>query len=138
VILLDTDILSLLIAEHPRVVERFRAATDEVAFTVISRIELLEGRFAFVRKAANGDQLLRAQEWLRKTDEDLARFAIIPVDAAAAAEFDRLRDNKKLKRIGRMDLLIACVALANRGLLVSRNLKHFRLVPGLQVENWAD
>jgi tRNA(fMet)-specific endonuclease VapC len=55
-----------------------------------------------------------------------------------AAEFDRLRENKKLKKIGRADLLIACIALANRATLVSRNLKHFGQVPGLQAENWAD
>ena len=38
----------------------------------------------------------------------------------------------------RADLLIAIIALANHGTLVTRNLKDFRLVPGLQVENWAD
>jgi hypothetical protein len=32
----------------------------------------------------------------------------------AAAEFDRLRKNKKLKKIGRCDLLIAVLTLANR------------------------
>ncbi len=56
----------------------------------------------------------------------------------AAAEFDRLRENRKLRKIGRADLLIACVALANRATLVTRNLKHFRQVPGLQVEDWVD
>jgi tRNA(fMet)-specific endonuclease VapC len=60
------------------------------------------------------------------------------IDVLAAAEFDRLRPNKKLKKIGRADLLIACIALANRATLVTRNLKHFRLVPGLRVENWVD
>ena len=46
--------------------------------------------------------------------------------------------NTKLKKIGRADLLIASVALARRATLVSRNLKNFGLVPGLQVENWVD
>jgi predicted nucleic acid-binding protein len=58
-ILLDTDHLSLLFAGHPRVAERFRAATDEVATTIISRIEALEGRFAFLLKAADAEELLR-------------------------------------------------------------------------------
>ena len=62
----------------------------------------------------------------------------MPFDAAAVAQFDRLRRNKKLKQIGRADLLIAAITLANRATLVSRNLKDFRLVAGLQVENWAD
>ena len=55
-----------------------------------------------------------------------------------ASEFDRLRQSRKLKKIGRADLLIAAITLANRATLVSRNLKDFRQVPGLQVENWAD
>ena len=137
-ILLDTDTFSLLMEEHHRIGERFRAATEEVAITLITQIEVLEGRFAFVLRAADSGQLLRAQQWLHKSKDDLASFRIIPFDAAAAAEFDRLKDNKKLKKIGRADLLIACIALAQRATLVTRNLKHFRQVPGLQVENWAD
>jgi predicted nucleic acid-binding protein len=137
-ILLDTDHLSLLLADHPRVADRFRAATEEVATTIISRIEALDGRFAFLLKAADAEQLLRAQEWLRKTEADLTRFRIVPIDAGAAREFSRLRGNKKRKRIGRADLLIAAIALAHRATLASRNLKDFHQVPGLQVENWAD
>jgi tRNA(fMet)-specific endonuclease VapC len=49
-----------------------------------------------------------------------------------------LRQDRKLKKIGRRDLLIACIALAHRAKVVTRNLKHFRQVPGLLVENWAD
>ena len=40
--------------------------------------------------------------------------------------------------IGRADLLIAAIVLTHRATLVSRNLKDFRQVPGLRVENWAD
>jgi tRNA(fMet)-specific endonuclease VapC len=63
---------------------------------------------------------------------------VLPIDRRVVAEFDRLRQNKKLKKIGRADVLIAAITLANRATLVSRNLKDFRQVPGLRVENWAD
>ena len=63
---------------------------------------------------------------------------MFPIDDAAAAEFDRLREHKKLKKIGRGDLLIASIALANRATLVTRNQRDFRLVPGLQLDNWVD
>jgi len=62
---------------------------------------------------------------------------VIPIDAAAAAQFDALRQNRKLKKIGRRDLLIAAITLAEQATLATRNLKHLRQVPGLRVENWA-
>ena len=43
-ILLDTDTLSLLMAGQSRVVERERQAKD-VGITLVSRIEVLRGRF---------------------------------------------------------------------------------------------
>jgi tRNA(fMet)-specific endonuclease VapC len=136
--LLDTDIVSLHLAGHPRVTARLNATVDASNITVVTWIEILSGRMDAVLKAANGEQLMRAQHWLTRTREQLTGFAVFEIKPAAAAEFDRLRQNKKLKKIGRADLLIAAIALANRATLVSRNLRHFRLVPGLLVENWAD
>jgi len=135
---LDTDIVTLLFANHVRVTERYRAATEEVVIAIISRIETLQGRFATLLKAADGVELQRGQERLDRAERDLAAFRVLRVDQATAAEFDRLRQNKKLKRIRRGDLLIGSIALAHRATLVTRNLKHFRQIPGLQVENWAD
>jgi tRNA(fMet)-specific endonuclease VapC len=137
-IVLDTDTLTLLLAAQPRVVERHRQEEDEIAIAVVTRIETLQGRFATLLKAADGAELRRGQERLDQADRDLNRFRCIPIDGAVAVEFDRLRVNKKLKKIGRADLLIAAITLANQATLVSRNLKHFLQVPGLQVENWAD
>jgi len=37
-----------------------------------------------------------------------------------------------------MDLKIAAIARSHDALLLSRNLVHFALVPGLKVENWLD
>jgi tRNA(fMet)-specific endonuclease VapC len=136
---LDTDTLTHLFGGHPRVLEAFNKETEEVATTVISRIEILQGRFAMLLKAADGLELQRAQRWLDATVEKLAEIPkLLAIDAASADEFDRLRANKKLKKIGRADLLIAAITLANRATLVTRNLKDFRQVPGLQVENWMD
>jgi tRNA(fMet)-specific endonuclease VapC len=136
--LLDTNTLTHLFAKHPRVVERYRQEADEVATTVINRVEILQGRFAMLQKAATGKELRRAQAWLDQTVEHLDTIRTVPIDDAAADTFDRLRENKSLRKIGRADLLIAAITLANRAILVTRNLKDFRLVPGLQVENWVD
>ena len=111
---LDTDTLTLAHAGHARVSDQFRRVDpNEVAITVITRIEILQGRFAAVLKASHGDELVRAQELLRRTDQRLRVLEIVPVDGTAAAEFDRLRQNKELKKIGRGDLLIASIALAH-------------------------
>jgi tRNA(fMet)-specific endonuclease VapC len=137
--ILDTNTLTHLFEAHPRVVEQYEKESDEIAMTIISRIEILQGRFAMLLKAANGQELRRAQQRLDKTVEHLAEIPnVIPVNDLAADGFDRLRENKKLRKIGRADLLIAALALANRATLVTRNLKDFRQVPGLRVENWAD
>ena len=137
-LLLDTDIFSLLTQGHPRVTARAEAATDTIAITVITRIEILRARFEFLLNAADGEQLQRAQYWLDRTDSDLANLPVAAVDATAAAEFDRLRRQTRLKRIGRADLLIASIALARQATLVTRNLKHFQRIPNLRLENWAD
>jgi tRNA(fMet)-specific endonuclease VapC len=102
------------------------------------KIEALRGRHEWLLKAEDGTQLLRAQQGLMHTLRHLALFSIVMFDESAAEEFDHLRQNKKLKKVGRADLLIAAIALANRATLVTRNQKDFRQVPGLPIENWAD
>jgi tRNA(fMet)-specific endonuclease VapC len=136
-ILLDTDTLSLFMDGQERVTERVREE-GAIAISVITQIEILQGRFASVLKAADAEQLLRAQERLEKSEKFLRSVTIVAIDTASAAEFDKLRQNKKLKKLGRGDLLIASIALGNRATLVTRNLKHFQQVTGLKVENWAD
>jgi tRNA(fMet)-specific endonuclease VapC len=107
------------------------------ATSVVTRIEILQGRFNFVLKAADGNQLLRAIAWLARSEELLRQITILPIDIVVAAQFDRLRRNKRLKKIGRADLLIAAISLATGATLVTRNLRHFRQVPGLIVEDWC-
>lgn len=137
-ILLDTDMLTLHQAGHLKVTQRITNASEIPKITVVTRIEALRGRHDAVLKAEDGAKLLRAQQGLFRTMSHLALFEVVPFDEAAAAEFDRLRQIKGLKKIGRADLLIAAITLANHATLVTRNRQDFRQVPGLPVENWAD
>ncbi|MBI4688559.1 MAG: hypothetical protein HY756_12440 [Nitrospirae bacterium] len=34
------------------------------------------------------------------------------------------------------DLFIASIALINKTTLVTNNIKHFKIIPGLKIENW--
>ena len=137
--LLDTDTLTYLHAGHPRVIKNLQEVTDpDVGTTIITKIELLRGRFDFVLKAATGAELLRAQQLLARTEELLAQIMVVSLNEAAANQFDRLRSVKGVRKIGRADLLIASIVLANRAILVTRNLRHFNQIPGLTVKNWVD
>jgi tRNA(fMet)-specific endonuclease VapC len=90
-------------------------------------------------KVVDGAELERGQQRLVEAERDLAKIPkILSIDTDAAQQFDRLREHRKLKKLGRGDLLIASIALANRATLVTRNVKDFRPVPGLQLDNWAD
>jgi tRNA(fMet)-specific endonuclease VapC len=137
-ILLDTDILSLLLAGNESVLARLRTAEDELAISIITKVELLRGRYEFLLKASDGSQPHRAQALLDQIEDHLQSWTVVGLNEAVALEFDRLRQIKNLRRIGWADLLIACIALAQRATLVARNQRHFRQVPGLMLDNWAD
>lgn len=137
--LLDTDTLTHLHAGHPQVIAHLRAVDDPVVgTTIITKSELLRGRIDFLLKAATGAELLRAQQWFTRTEELLAQILIVPFDETAATQFDRLRATKAYRKIGRADLLIASIALANRATLVTRNARHFRQLQGITDINWVD
>jgi tRNA(fMet)-specific endonuclease VapC len=137
--LLDTDTLTHLHAGNTNVVERLKSVEDaEVGITIITKVEVLRGRIDYLIKAETGANLLKAQELLFRTEELLSDLLIVPLDRAASIEFDRMRDVSKLRKIGRADLLISSIALAHRATLVTRNLRHFKQIPGLKVENWVD
>jgi tRNA(fMet)-specific endonuclease VapC len=136
---LDTDTLTWLHVARPQVAARARAVGEEhITTTVVTAIEILRGRHDALLKAAHGEELLRAQRRLDSSAALLRDIPILPVDDGAAGEFDKLLKNKKLKKIGRADLLIASIVLARGDRLVTRNLRDFQQVPGLHVENWAD
>ena len=137
--LLDTDTLTHLHAGHRKVVESLRVLDDtDVGTTIITKIELIRGRMDFVLKAATGPELLRAQHLLTRTEELLEQIIIVPIDDVAAAQFDLLRASRRFRKIGRADLLIASIALANSATVVTRNVRHFKVLARLKVVNWVD
>ncbi len=88
-------------------------------------------------KAANDQELMVASQRLQATEAALDDFLVIHVDAEAARHFKALLGQKKLK-MKRPDMLIACIALAQDALLVTRNTEDFNKVAGLKLANWAD
>lgn len=137
--LLDTDTLTHLYFGNNNVVEKLKAVGDlKVGITIITKVEVLRGRIDYLLKAEAGVDLLKAQELLFRTEELLSELLIVPISQAASSEFERLRAVSKYRKIGRADSLIASITLANRATLVTRNIRHFKQISGLRVENWVD
>lgn len=70
----------------------------------------------------------------------LAPFARIPFDSDCAREYAKVR--ARLERTGQSvgpnGLLIASTALARGATLVTRNVREFSRVDGLEIEDWAE
>jgi len=50
---------------------------------------------------------------------------------------EKARLNKLGMMIADMDLMIASIAIANKLILITNNIKHFNRVKHLQIDNWA-
>lgn len=138
-IILDTDILSIVQrAEgqaYEKLLAKLLAADDEVFVSIISFEEQMRGWLAFIARSKSPNQQINAYARLRALLEDFATRPVLGFDQACEAEFRRQLDSRL--RVGTMDLKIAATALVHDALLLSRNLKDFRKVPALRVDDWT-
>ncbi len=128
--LIDSDILIFLLRGNRTVAESFEAhAADPKALSVISYGELLYGAMKSARPVENAAKVRRIGEL----------FPVIDVSPAVMETFGSLKADleKQGKRVDDFDLIIASTAVHLSYRLVTNNVRHFRDVPGLAVENWA-
>ncbi len=114
--------------------ERLSSTADRRGTTIVSVEEVLRGLLAQIAGAKGNQRLIVMYARFQKAVLGLGQFTILAWDAAAADAFEKLRQHRL--KIGTMDLRIACVVLANNATLLSRNLKDFKRVPELKVEDW--
>lgn len=137
-ILIDTDHLSVLTdprdARQARLFERLASVPDQVALPVVAVEEQIRGWLAQIRRARNVHRQIVPYLMFIKLMEFLRDWPIMSWNEPAADNFMRLR--RMRVRIGSEDLKIASIALAQEAILLSTNLRDFRQVPGLQVEDW--
>jgi tRNA(fMet)-specific endonuclease VapC len=100
---------------------------------VVTAEEVLRGRLAQVARAADGPTRILSYGLLTQAIQLFTQFPIVPYDRSAEDEFQQRRSI----RIGSRDLKIASIALANQLIVVTRNRRHFGLVPGLTIEDWS-
>jgi tRNA(fMet)-specific endonuclease VapC len=68
----------------------------------------------------------------------VSTFEIIPFDGKSSRIYAKIRASleKAGNPIGPMDLLIASISLANDFILVTHNIKEFKRIKGIKLENW--
>jgi tRNA(fMet)-specific endonuclease VapC len=140
VLILDTDHLSEFdraSAAGERLGKRLVESRDEVATTIVSVEEQLRGWLAQIHKL-NDDPIAQVSIYQRLHGriEFFANWIVLPWTQSGAELFLRLR--KQGVRVGAMDLKIACIAMTNDALLLTRNTGDFSKVPQLKFANWLD
>ena len=134
---LDTDHLAELdrgSAEGIVLQRKLEESDDQIATTIISAEEQLRGWLAQIHRLHDTHQQIDAYQRLQQRIEFFAAWHVLPWDQRAADNPQELRS--KRIRIGTMDLKIASICLSHRATLLSRNLRDFQRVPGLQAEDW--
>jgi tRNA(fMet)-specific endonuclease VapC len=139
-VLLDTDHLSTLQWEEQPACDRLlgrldQIPPDDVATSIVSFHEQVQGWLAFMNQARRPVQIVRAYGKLEAVWRSFLKMSVLSFDDAAQARFSELR--RPCPRLGVMDLRIAAIALTTEATLLSRNLRDFRQVPGLLVEDWT-
>lgn len=138
--LLDTDHLSFLqrgpgpefsalssqMSLHP---------TSDFCLCVVSLQEQFLGCHTYLSRARSTADLIRGYELMRQVLSGFAVAEVLPFDAAAGVELDRLRSLRL--GVATMDLRIAAIALSRGLVLLTRNTHDFERIPDLAIEDWT-
>ena len=129
--MLDTNICIYIIKQKPKdVIEKFRKLRNaDICISSITYSELLYG----AGKSTNIAKNLIALTMF------LSNIEVLPYDENASVDYGLLRAKleKEGTPIGPLDMLIAAHAKSLNMTLVTNNLKEFKRVKGLKLENWA-
>jgi tRNA(fMet)-specific endonuclease VapC len=128
--ILDTDILSALMRQHPRAVARaqeYLSIHDCLTISIITQYEILRGlksRGATTR-LSSFEEFCQAIEILGLSSQTVTKAADIYADLYRRGAV-----------IGDADILIAATAMEHNLIVVSNNQAHFSRVTGIQLDNW--
>jgi tRNA(fMet)-specific endonuclease VapC len=130
--LLDTNIcIEVIRKPSDSLLGKFIAMNlDQMAVSAITVAELQFG-------VANSNQIERNTIALMKF---LTPMAVLPFDDKAADAYGKIRADLQSRgmSIGPLDTLIAAHALAHGMCLVTNNIREFKRVAGLKLENWVE
>lgn len=130
-LVLDSNTISYYFRGDPQVVPRLQALTPaELGVPAVVIYELLYGLLRLPSEAAQP-----RRDALKKLVQPMQSLAFDSACAEEAASIRRALEQQG-NTIGAHDILIAATALRHRAQLVTRNVREFSRVPGLQVLNW--
>lgn len=130
-LILDSNIISYYFRDDPQVVPRLQALRPiDLGVPAIVEYEL---RYGLLRMAPEA-----AAPRLAALTRLLQPLQILPFDSECATHAARIRVALEAAGtpIGAHDTLIAATALRYQATLVTRNVREFSRVPGLQWLNW--
>ena len=128
--LLDTNIVIYVLKRRPKeVLEVFNINASRMAISSITLSELLYG----AEKSQNIDRNLEAIE------EFISHLDVLPYDAKASQHYGQIKAalEKRGEIIGENDIHIAAHTISQGLILVTNNLREFKRVPNLALENWV-
>jgi tRNA(fMet)-specific endonuclease VapC len=128
--LLDTNIVIYVLKRRPKeVLDIFNANASRMAISSITLSELMYG----AEKSLNTDKNLEAVE------EFVSHLEVLPYDAKASQHYGQIKAalEKKGQLIGENDIHIAAHAISHGLILVSNNVREFKRVSNLALENWV-
>ena len=132
-LILDSNIISYYLRGDPQIVPRVQAlAPAEVGVPAIVEYELRYGLLRLPQEAAR-PRLAALMQLLQPMQR-------LPFDSDCAAHAARIRVELETAGtpIGPHDTLIAATALRYQATLVTRNVREFSRVQGLQWLNWHE
>lgn len=128
--LLDTNIVIYVLKRRPKeLLEIFNTNASRMAISSITLSELIYG----AEKSPNVDKNLEAIE------EFVSHLDVLPYEAKASQHYGQIKAalEKKGEIMGENDIHIAAHAISQGLILVTNNLREFKRVPNLALENWV-
>lgn len=125
----DTDFLIDLKDQNAKAIKKIEECDSRGEIVCTTAINVAEFYYGVYRAKEIETALAQAQTLLEP-------FSILDLDFAAAKLYGQLAKKLESKMIGQLDLLIASIVIANKQILLTRNIKHFERVPDLRVESW--